>query len=240
MIVCCKRIVAVRSASANLKNLILCLMLLTLTMSGSTQTIPGEQQTHSGDTTVVNALLEESKGYFSDSPQKTIEIATRAKQLAETLDFKKGEAYALKNIGVAYYFQGKYLEALDFYQQSLKFFTEIKDYVGMANIYSNMGVVYYDQSDDVKALENYLQSLKYAELSGDKLRMLSALNNVGGVYTNKPATYNKALEYYLMALPICEELGKKNELGAISVNIGIIYGKKHDPKKALIYFNKAL
>src|SRR6478736_2516444 len=93
--------------------------------------------------------------------QKTIELATRAKQIAETLDFKKGEAYALKNIGVAYYFQGKYLEALDFYQQSLKFFTEIKDYVGMANIYSNMGVVYYDQSDDVKALENYLQSLKY-------------------------------------------------------------------------------
>ena len=209
MIVSCKRKEIERSARTELIKLIFCLIFLSVSAPVFTQKSPGEKLTLTGDTTVVNALLEESKGYFSDSPQKTIEIATRAKQLAETLDFKKGQAYALKNIGVAYYFQGKYLEALDFYQQSLKFFTEIKDYVGMANIYSNMGVVYYDQSDDVKALENYLQSLKYAELSGDKLRMLSALNNVGGVYTNKPATYNKALEYYLMALPICEELGKE-------------------------------
>jgi len=240
MIVSCNRKEVERSVSAKLKKLIFCLILLSISVPGFMQTTAGEPATPAADTTVVNSLLEKSKGYFTDSPQKTIELATQAKQIAESLNFKKGEAYALKNIGVAYYFQGKYLEALDFYQQSLNAFTEIKDYVGMANIYSNMGVVYYDQSDDVKALENYLQSLKYAELSGDKLRRLSALNNVGGVYTNKPATYNKALEYYLLALPLCEELGKKNELGAISVNIGFIYAEKHEAEKAMIYFNKAL
>jgi tetratricopeptide (TPR) repeat protein len=127
-----------------------CLLLLSISVPGFVQTTAAEPATPVADTTVVNDLLEKSKGYFTDSPQKTIELATQAKQIAESLNFKKGEAYALKNIGVAYYFQGKYLEALDFYQQSLNSFTEIKDYVGMANIYSNMGVVYYDQSDDVK------------------------------------------------------------------------------------------
>ena len=204
------------------------------------QTKDKEQPLTEKDTALVNTLLDQSRKYFTDSPAKAISLATRARSIAQELHFMRGEAYALKNIGIAWYFQGKYFEALDFYQQSLNYFTEIKDYVGIANIYSNIGVVYYDQSDDVKALENYLQSLKYAELSGDKLRILSALNNVGGVYTNKPATYDKALRYYLQALPLCEELGKKDELGAISVNIGFIYSETHEPGKAMVYFKKAL
>ena len=224
----------------NLKKIIFSLSLFFASLTAFSQNEPGEQAPVNGDTTFVNTLLQQSKAHFTDSPAKAIDLAYQAKVIAQNLHFQKGEAYALKNIGIAYYFQGKYLEALDYYQQSLKFFTEIKDYVGMANIYSNIGVVYYDQSDDVKALENYLLSLKFAELSGDKLRKLSALNNVGGVYANKPATYDKALQYYLLALPICEELGKKVELGAISVNIGFIYAEKHEAGKAMIYFNKAL
>jgi len=222
------------------KKIIFCLSLFFASLSGFSQIESGELVPVNGDTTLVNTLLQQSKGYFTDSPGKAIDLASQARVLAQGLHFQKGEAYALKNIGIAYYFQGKYLEALDYYQQSLKFFTEIRDYVGMANIYSNIGVVYYDQSDDVKALEYYLLSLKFAERSGDKLRILSALNNVGGVYTNKPATYSKALQYYLLALPICEELGKKDELGAISVNIGFIYAENHEAGKAMIYFNKAL
>jgi class 3 adenylate cyclase len=189
---------------------------------------------------MVNSLLAKSKLHFTDTPALAIELATRAKTIAEKIHFSKGEAYALKNIGITYYFQGKYLEALETYRQSLKIFTDMQDNVGIANLYSNIGVVYYDQGDDIKALENYLQSLKFAEMSGDKLRMLTALNNVGGVYNQKTASHDKALEYYLKALPICEELGKKDELGAISVNIGSIYFDKQEDDKALLYFNKAL
>ncbi|MEO6490540.1 MAG: adenylate/guanylate cyclase domain-containing protein [Ferruginibacter sp.] len=222
----------------NYKKFLGSVFLLTFTLNGFTQ-LPGQKNKLS-DTVLVNTLLQESKGYFSDSPAKAIEIAGRAKSIAEKLHYKKGQAYALKNIGISYYFQGKYLEALDHYHQSLGIFKESGDNVGIANMYSNIGVVYYDQGDDAKALENYLASLKYAELSGDKLRMLTALNNVGGVYYIKPSTHNKALQYYLLALPICEELGKTEELGAISVNIGSIYFDNNDDNKAMLYFNKAL
>jgi class 3 adenylate cyclase/tetratricopeptide (TPR) repeat protein len=192
------------------------------------------------DTATVNALLQQSKDLTRSDPDKALNLATQAKTLAEKIEFSQGEAYALKSIGQLLKRQGKYLEALDHYRQSIKIFEEINDNVGVSNLYNNIGNVYYDQSDDVKALENYLQSLKYAELSGDRLRMLSALNNIGGVYTNKEATYDKALQYYLKALPICEEIGKKEELGAICSNIGFIYAGKKDVDKAMIYFNKAL
>ena len=192
------------------------------------------------DTASVNALLQQSKDLTKTDPDKAISVAIQAKDMAEKIEFRQGQAYALKAIGQIYKKQAKYLEALDYYRQSIKIFEEIKDNVGVSNLYNNIGNVYYDQSDDVKALENYLQSLKFAELSGDRLRMLSALNNIGGVYTNKVATYDKALQYYLKALPICEEIGKKDELGAICANIGFIYAEKKDVDKAMIYFNKAL
>ena len=217
------------------KKTIFLLSLFFVSLYGTTQSIPNP-----GDSTLVNSLLQQSKDQTKTDPDKAISLAIQAKDLAEKINFQQGVAYALKAIGQVYKKQGKYLEALDNYRQSIKIFEDIKDNVGVSNLYNNIGNVYYDQSDDVKALENYLQSLKFAELSGDKLRMLSALNNVGSVYLNKPATYDKALQYYLKALPICEEIGKKEELGAIYVNVGIIYSQKKDATKAMEYFNKAL
>lgn len=192
------------------------------------------------DTTKVNALLQETKTYFSSDTAKAFALSNQAKAMAQSIGFKKGEALALKNTGIVYYFQGMHIEALDFYNQSLQVFLEMKDNSGIANLYSNIGVVYYDRGDDTKALENYLQSLRYSEQAGDKFRILIALNNVGGVYFIKPATYDKALEYYLKALQLCEELDKQTELGAISVNIGSIYYERNENAKALEFFNKAL
>ncbi len=223
----------------NCKQFILCLCLVTMSFLGFSQS-GTDVKAQIGDSTIVNNLLQESKQYFTDSPAKSIAISMQAKLLAEHIKYKSGEAYALKNIGTAYYLQGKYLECLEYLNLSLNIFEEIKDNIGISNMYNNIGVVYYDQGDDVKALDNYLQSLKYAELSGDKLRRLSALNNVGGVYNIKKPTHDKALKYYLLALPICEELGEKEELGAICVNIGSIYFDQKDNQKAMLYFNKAL
>ncbi len=213
---------------------------LLLTFSGYGQASGDVGSAPAGDTAKVNMLLQQSKENFSTDPEKAMRLASEAKQLAVAIRFKKGEALALKNTGIVYYFQGKHIEALEYYNLSLEVFKEMKDNSGIANLYSNIGVVYYDRGDDTKALENYLQSLRYSELAGDKFRILIALNNVGGVYFIKPATYDKALEYYLKALQLCEELDKQTELGAISVNIGSIYYERNDNAKALVYFNKAL
>jgi tetratricopeptide (TPR) repeat protein len=192
------------------------------------------------DTSLVNSLLQQSKDLFTDDPAKAISLSMQAKALAEKLNFPKGAAIALKNIGLVNKKQGKFLEGLDYYYQSLKIFENLKDNAGIANLYSNIGVVYYEQGDDAKALENYLQSLKFSELAGDKFRTLIALNNIGGIYYDKKATYDKALQYYLRALPLCEELGKKEESGAIAVNIGDIYFFMKDDTKALYYYDMSL
>ncbi|HAK12675.1 MAG TPA: adenylate/guanylate cyclase domain-containing protein [Chitinophagaceae bacterium] len=193
----------------------------------------------SQDTIRVNQLLSISKSNFSKAPDSAIIYAVKAKELAVSVNYQEGVAYALKNIGIAYYYQGKDIEALDFWKQSLEIFKSIKDEIGTANILNNIGAIYFNQKDLTNALEYYLQSLKLAEKTKDKLRILSALNNIGGVYFEKPATHDKALVYFLKALPLSAELNDTESFGTTAANLGEIYYVRNDDSLALVYFNKS-
>ena len=206
----------------------------------STQSLGQGKPGFSTDTARINQLLADSKPYLATEPDKAIALSTQARELAENAGYQLGLAYALKDIGVGYYYKGKYMEALQYYNQSLQVFQYLNDNVNIAKVLSNIGIIYYDQGNDTKALDFYLQSLRHAELSKDKVRILVALNNIGGVYFIKEQTYSEALAYYEKAVPLCEEIGDKEKLGTLAVNIGSIYFNRKDDAKALFYFEKAL
>lgn len=192
------------------------------------------------DTVKVNNLIILSKKYFNSNPEEAIRIAGQANLLSDKLNFKRGKAISLKNIGIGYYMQGKYIETFEFWNKSMVAFNEIGDKQGVANILSNLGSVYFDQGDDTKALEYYLKSLKLSEEIGDKFRIATALGNVGNVYRNKKATYDKALVYYLRALPLSEEVKDNNIIGSTLVGIGEIYFEEANYDSALYYYNRSL
>jgi len=192
------------------------------------------------DTASVNRLLQLSKDYLNKNPDSTILLAQEAVTLAEKIGFGEGRAAALKNVGLGYYYQGKYLETLDHWTQSLKAFEELGDENGIANLLNNIGAVYADQGDDSKALDYSLRSLRISEKLGDKLRILSALNTVANIYYNNKATWDKALNYLLRALPLCVELGDTEAQGVILENIGEIYFYRDDNAKALQYYQEAI
>lgn len=192
------------------------------------------------DTSKVNVLLELSAAYNGEDKAKAIEYAKLARKLSQDIGFHKGEAYALKSLGMAYVAEGNYPKVLSYWQQSLGIFNRIKDNVGASNMLNNMGVVYSIQGWDAKAIEYYLRSLKRAEVSGDKLRIATALLNIGAHYNNNPATHDKALAYYLQALPLSKEVGDKTTLGTLTVNIGEIYFEKGADEKAMDYYQDAL
>ena len=193
----------------------------------------------SDDTIKVNQLLKLSKNNFSEAPDSAIFYAQKAKELAQAVKYSEGVAFALKNIGIAYYYQGKDVDALDFWKQSLEIFKSIKDEIGEASILNNIGAIYFNQKDLTNALEYYLQSLKLAEKTKDKLRILTALNNIGGVYFEKPATHDKALYYFLKSLPLSEELKNNETFATTAANLGEIYYVRNNDSLALIYFNKS-
>lgn len=197
-------------------------------------------KTANEDTIKVNILLDLSKRLYSLEPDESIRFGNQANELAQKSDFKKGVAYALKNIGLAYYTKGKYSETLGYWQQSLKLFEVIGDQTGVSNLLNNIGAIYFNLGNDDQAIEYYLKSLKVSEQLGDKLRIASALTNIGTVYSHKPATHDLALKYCLRALKISEGMADLEAIGTISVNIGDIYFSMGDNKNALFYLEKSL
>lgn len=190
------------------------------------------------DTAAVLALLEQSKAVIGSDSAKAHQLALKAKTMAGEILYPKGEAYALKNIGMLYYLKGKYVETLDYWNQSLVIFEDLKDDIGISNMLNNIGAIYFNQGADAKALEYILKSLQLAEKIGDTLRMVSALINVGNTYYNKKDPV--ALNYLLRVIPLVE--GNKNTDAYIVVtgNIGEIYFDNGDHAKAFEYFNKSI
>jgi adenylate cyclase len=192
------------------------------------------------DTLKVNTLLAISSKFLRIDPELAISYSTEAKELAEKLGYKSGLAYALKSLGMGYYFKGEYIDVLVYWQQSLNTFESIGDKLGVANMLSNLGAVHFNQGDDTKAIEYYLQSLKVSEEIGVKLRIATALVNIGAVYFNKKATHDMALQYYSRALPLSIELGDDEAIGTVAVNMGEIFLERNQIDSALFYFNTSL
>jgi adenylate cyclase len=190
------------------------------------------------DTATVNALIGESKSLVGTDSTKAVNLALQAKEIANEIKYPKGEAYALKNIGLVYYMKGKYAETLEYWNQSLQIFENLKDDVGISNMLNNIGAIYLNQGADDKALEYILKSLQLAEKIDDTLRIITALSNVGGIYYNKRDPV--ALNYLLKAIPLVESSGYMKEYVVLTGNIGEIYADNNDDVKALEYFQKSI
>jgi adenylate cyclase len=218
------------------------LLVILVLITGSVFSQPAEKDdpNNNEDTATVNQLLQTSKDKFSTSPDSAVIIATQALQIAEKIEYEKGKALALKNIGIGYYYQGENVDALDNWFQSLDLYKKLKDETGISNLLNNIASIYSDQGDDAKAMDYALQSLSIAEKLGDKLRIFSALNTVANIYYAKEQTKNKALEYLLRALPLCEQLGDTENFGLLAENIGEIYYDIKDYVKAIEYYKKAV
>ena len=191
------------------------------------------------DSTRVDVLNALAKSFFTENPDTSVIISFSARSLAEEINYKKGLALALKQVGYGKYLQGIYTDAVKSWQQALEVYQSMGDKTGVANMLSNQGAIYFNQGDDAKSLELHLKSLKISEEIGDTLRIVTSLNNIGGLYLNKPATYDKALDHFLRSYTLSKAIGDEYLIGTSAVNLGESYFKKGDDSTALIYLNES-
>ena len=196
------------------------------------------QENKEADTSTVNRLLDQSKKYIADDTAKALSLAREAITLSQKAGYTKGEAYANKNMGMVYYTQARFVETLNYWNESLRLFEEAKDDIGTSNLLNNIGAIYFAQGVDDRALEYCLRALKYAEKTGDTLRIVSALTTIGSIYYNKKDPV--ALNYLVKALPLCEKLGNDDAYVVLTGNIGEIYSDNNNFQKALDYYGRSI
>ena len=193
------------------------------------------------DSLQVDRLNDLSYYVLNLQPRDAINYGEQAELLADKLQYGKGKAYALKNIGLGYYYLGDYLQVLDYWTQSLETFQDIKDTTGIANLLNNLGAIYYNQGSDSKAIEYFLQSLSISERLKDTVRITSALVNVGVIYSDNEKDYDKALNYLWQVGRFAEHYSLDNQtLGGYLTGIGELYSKLGDYDSALYYLEKSI
>jgi signal transduction histidine kinase len=187
----------------------------------------------------VKAINRLSKAYWNVEPGKTLEYGNRALKLARELDYRKGEAKAISNMGGGYYYLGDNDTALKYFKESLLIREEIGDKMEIIIALNNLGIVQESLNNYEQALGYYLESLNLEEETGNKNGIAGSLNNIGLVYKNL-SNYNKSLEYFRRSLKFYEEIEDKYGIASTLGSIGIIFGNLTNYEKALEYHFKSL
>lgn len=190
------------------------------------------------DSSKIEILGSLSSSNLANDPDQAIAYAFDAAELAERSDDAKRLGYALKNVGLGYYYKGDFVKVLEHWEGSLKAFESINFSKGIANLLSNIGAVYYSTGDNTKAIEYYLRAIRIAEESGDDFRLATVLQNIGAVYENTQE-FDKAEKYLLEALVMFEKLEYDKGIGTTSLNLGEIYFQQKQLDKAAEYFEKS-
>jgi tetratricopeptide (TPR) repeat protein len=146
--------------------------------------------------------------------------------------------------GIKYY-QGKYAEAIEFYEKSIKINQKILSPTDpdLTASYENIGLVYNNMGEHSKALSYYEKALeiKQKTLPPNYPSLATSYNNIGSVYHNM-GEHSKALSYYEKDLEISQKTLPPNHpsLATSYNNIGSLYDNMGEYSKALSYYEKSL
>jgi tetratricopeptide (TPR) repeat protein len=175
--------------------------------------------------------------YLND-PDKSLGYAHEAISIGKELNYPKAEAQGQRQIGLVFWAQSNYANALKCFVSGLKLAEEARDPQTVADITGNIGLVYQGLGDYREALTHHLHALEMQRDLKNEIREAVALNNVGDA--NKAlGDYDRAIECYEGAIAIRTKY--KNLIGIATNlrNIGNVMEEKNKLAEALSYYQRS-
>lgn len=187
----------------------------------------------------VRLLNDLSYAYWGVNPDKGIEYANKALEIATQMDSKKDIAEAIGNVAINHWAKSEFNLALENDLKALKIYEEINDLEGISVICTNLGTVYLDLFDYENALKYDFKSLKISQEQGLNDVYILTLSNLSSIYLEQK-NYAKALEYIQEAIEFSEKHNIKVNLASQLTTLGEVYKLQEDYNKALTSYKKAL
>lgn len=177
--------------------------------------------------------------YWIVDSKKSISYGKQAYEIAQELDYKPGLARANRVMGVAYWTQGNYVNALQHFDSAKKLFSELEDKEGIANIILNEGMVHSDLRDYDKALKMYDDAINKFEALGLKNRIATTYTKIGSLYLdqNKPDYAKVHLDN---AIAIHTENGYTYGIAEAHNRLGIMYLNQDELEQAFYHISKSI
>lgn len=187
------------------------------------------------DTAKLNAYYELGWEMIYSSSDSTYLLAKKAFLIVKKYHDKKNQPKILNLLGGYFQMKTDYLQAVDYYQKSLKIGEELNDPDAMLVAIGNIGALYIILGQFEKALNYQLRSLAIAEKNNRVEKLASIYNNLCLLY-NEFKERDKAISYGKKALEIYTSKNDKNGICSALGNLGNCYQGEKKFDKALEYF----
>lgn len=190
----------------------------------------------------VDLLNDISYAFRRNSPDSMIPYALKASQLAQRLDYIRGQSIAFKNLGIAKYKQGvKVDEVIEDYEKAISLAKEGDDFTTQIACLNNIGLVYHSTNNNSRALLLYFEALdlyKSQSLNDDKLKGL-LFGNMAGSYRRMGDEENEK-EYITKAVDFAEKNNYLSLYAIYSDNLAMVFNKEGKYQQAIQQCEKGM
>lgn len=210
--------------------------------SGNLDYLISSLETAENDSERLTILLKLSDGYKQLSPQRSLDYAQQALNLANDNQDTLYMIHSYRKIGAIYSYISSYDLALEQHLRSLELAEAFNAPVEVGFGFNSIGGTYYDMQDYDMAFKYFHQALVIRKEIGDESGMAASYNNVGEIYRIK-GNLELAEEYYWRASELNDVLRQTAEsqedrdnhkrwLAVNYNNLGLVYWAKDEVKKA--------
>jgi tetratricopeptide (TPR) repeat protein len=176
------------------------------------------------DTNKVNVLCSLAQEFYQKEPQKSLEFAEQALQLAQRLRNKRQESQALYYVGTSYYRLSNDVLAMQFCLRAKNIADSIRDNQLLAMITYRLGVIYNQQGNYEQGIVILRTALLLSERSQHKNFVRGAMSAISEAFIG--------MQRYDSALVYAEENWRYTQLGNVPP---IVWGRNLETL-GLVYF----
>ena len=191
------------------------------------------------DTTKVNVLNALAKQFWMSQPDTARLYTFDALEESKKINYRKGEAEALRIIGWSYHYEGNEVKAKAYVTNAISFFEQIGNDQGLAASLNNLGAINNRLGDYAEGLRALERSLGIFQRSGNQEAIGSVLNYIGINYQNQ-GNYDKAIDYCLQGLQIRRKINDHPGIAFSLINMGNMYLAADKLATALDYYQQSL
>ncbi len=185
----------------------------------------------SEDSTKANLYRQYATSVLADEKEKAI------KYYSKTLIFEKrtpDRASILYTMGMASWQLGNYRNAIEYFNKSLVYFTELNDSLYLGRIYNNIAVSNWGLRNSNEALSYYQRSLQIRRATNDQKGISNILNNIGLIYQDWEL-FEDAIKWHNDALNIAQAIDNKDAIAYSYSNIALCSEHLNQLDSALKY-----
>ncbi|WP_442590843.1 tetratricopeptide repeat-containing sensor histidine kinase [Pedobacter sp. AW31-3R] len=187
----------------------------------------------------VDALNRLAMLYYERNLDSTFNYTTRAREIANRLDYTKGKADALNNLGIVFDLKGDLQLALRYYNESYNYYKAIADSSNIIQTSMNIAMVYTELDKKQKSMDIYKDIFSSGKsLKNDSIMSLVIYNYM----LQYPEALNKdSISAYIdKAKSIALKYKDTRVLLAINQLIGVNAIKNKEREKGIAILQKTL